>query len=93
MLICVNSLTDLKQMKLYILFFGITKDIVGSNKLELDVKDEMTVQSLKEYLQNIYPEFKRLNSFAIAVNSVYVRDNLTLQTGDEIAIIPPVSGG
>jgi len=80
-------------MKLYILFFGITKDIVGSNKLELDVKDEMTVQSLKEYFQNIYPEFKRLNSFAIAVNSVYVRDNLTLQTGDEIAIIPPVSGG
>ncbi len=80
-------------MKLSILFFGITKDIVGSNKLELDVEEGMMVQTLKEYLQKTYPEFKRLNTFAVAVNSVYVREDLTLQTGDEIAIIPPVSGG
>jgi len=43
--------------------------------------------------ENHPSEFEKLSSLAIAVNSEYADDNAVLQHTDEIAIIPPVSGG
>ncbi len=67
--------------------------MVGSNQLELNVEEGMTVEQLKGQLKKLYPEFKKLKNFAIAVNSTYVGEDRELHTGDEIAVIPPVSGG
>ncbi|WP_036153379.1 MULTISPECIES: MoaD/ThiS family protein [Maribacter] len=77
-----------------VLFFGITKDIVGSS--EINFSDEfkpVNVAELKKQLIDSYPEFSKLNSLAVAVNSEYADDNVTLIGNEEIAIIPPVSGG
>ena len=77
-----------------VLFFGITKDIVGSS--EINFNDELkpaNVGSLKKRLIDAYPEFSKLNSLAVAVNSEYADDTLALTGNEEIAIIPPVSGG
>ncbi len=78
-----------------ILFFGITKDIVGSSQVILDFENEApkSVGELKMKLERKYPEFSKLSSLAVAVNSEYADDNVQLQTNDEVAIIPPVSGG
>ncbi|MDC6389861.1 molybdopterin converting factor subunit 1 [Maribacter sp. PR1] len=78
-----------------ILFFGITKDIVGSSQVKLDFENEVpkSVGELKMKLERKYPEFSKLSSLAVAVNSEYADDNVQLQTNDEVAIIPPVSGG
>jgi len=80
-------------MKIQILFFGIGKDIVGRNLLEMEVPDGSSVLDLKNQLINKYPAFKDLKSLAIAVNNEYRLDGFTLSGNDEIAIIPPVCGG
>jgi molybdopterin converting factor subunit 1 len=78
-----------------ILLFGISKDIVGASSLLINdgKKNPTTVKELKQFISNKYPEFNTLSSLAIAVNSNYAEDTTLLQEEDEIAIIPPVSGG
>jgi sulfur-carrier protein len=79
-----------------ILLFGVAKDIVGSNSLSMPVSNSTqmkTVGALKAYLGKTYPGLKELSSLAIAVNNSYADDSVTITHFDEIALIPPVSGG
>lgn len=80
-----------KILNMKIKLFGITRDIVGVPVLELT--DIRKVGDLKEYMMSTYPQIKKLNSLMVAVNSEYAKDDLELNTADEIALIPPVSGG
>lgn len=80
-------------MKLNILAFGITKDIFGASEKELEVHDNIKVKELKDILENDFPELLKLKSYFIAVNEEYAEDDQTIAAMDEIAIIPPVSGG
>ncbi len=78
-----------------VLLFGIAKDIVGKSSFRFNA-DELapaTVSELKDRLKGSFPGFGKLSSLAVAVNSTYAEDADQLKEGDEIAIIPPVSGG
>ena len=79
-----------------ILLFGITKDIVGSSSLSMPVSETVqmqTVGDLKAHLCSAYPDLKNLSSLAIAVNNEYADEEEPIDNFDEIALIPPVSGG
>jgi len=78
-----------------VLLFGIAKDIVGESSFHFRDGEAMpvSVHELKQKLKHTFPEFGKLSSLAVAVNSEYAEDDKGLKTGDEIAIIPPVSGG
>ncbi len=79
-----------------ILLFGITRDIVGNASLDIPLNDTSTLRSvgqLKSYLIDLFPALKDLTSLAVAVNSNYASDKTPITTTDEIALIPPVSGG
>jgi molybdopterin synthase sulfur carrier subunit len=82
-----------------ILLFGVTKDIIGSPSLSIPSssatgrKLPKNVKELREFLGNAYPELKKLSSLAIAVNNSYAEDLDEINSYDEIALIPPVSGG
>ncbi len=82
-----------------ILLFGVTKDIVGSSTLSVPTssatgrKIPRTVRELKEFLGETYPELNKLTSLAVAVNNNYATDEESINSYDEIALIPPVSGG
>ncbi len=78
-----------------ILLFGIAKDIVGQSQLYFSEGEDApsTVLELKKKISEKYPEFRKLTSLAIAVNSEYAEDHVSLNGFDEIAVIPPVSGG
>jgi len=78
-----------------LLLFGIAKDIVGQSVIDLSNKESLpqSVAELKNLLATDYPDFSKLTSLAIAVNSEYAADDVALKKDDEIAIIPPVSGG
>lgn len=79
-----------------ILLFGITKDIVGSSSISLPISSAnklKTVKELKNYLGNTYPALNKLSSMAVAVNNAYAKDSVKIDNFDEIALIPPVSGG
>jgi len=80
-------------MKLTIALFGITREIVGRPTLELTTSDGQSVQNLLAELRQQYPALGKLSSLAVAVNNDYVTDDTALHERDEIALIPPVSGG
>lgn len=78
-----------------VLLFGIAKDIVGQSELQISPDEAMlgSVHDLKDFMVRKFPDFGKLSSFAVAVNSEYAQDDVPLTGNDEIAIIPPVSGG
>jgi molybdopterin synthase sulfur carrier subunit len=80
-------------MMLTILTFGIAKEIMNGSEVELNFDHEITVADLRTLLENQYPRLKQLQSFLIAVNSEYASPAQIIKQNDEIAIIPPVSGG
>lgn len=74
------------------LAFGVAKDIFGRSSVEFHL-DGNTTADLKTTLERQYPRLKQLRSYMIAVNNEYALDEGILTGTDEIAIIPPVSGG
>lgn len=80
-------------MKLKILCFGITRDIIGQFEYQMSLPAEATVADLKEQLSSQFPAFTKLKSLRIALNEEYADDVMTLKENDEIVLIPPVSGG
>ncbi|SFW82592.1 molybdopterin synthase sulfur carrier subunit [Chitinophaga sancti] len=74
-----------------VLLFGIAKDIAGAATITTTAVAD--VAALKEWLYEQYPALRELRSLMIAVNKVYANDEQALLPGDEIAVIPPVSGG
>jgi molybdopterin synthase sulfur carrier subunit len=77
-----------------ILLFGITREIVGADYLSVPRDAAVdNVADLRSWLCEAYPRFKGLSSLAIAVNKEYAADDQALKGGEEIALIPPVSGG
>ncbi len=80
-------------MQINILAFGIAKEIIQGSQLQLTLDKPATVADVKEVLCRRFPEFERLASLRIAVNSEYANDDHALEEQDEVVIIPPVSGG
>lgn len=80
-------------MEVNILAFGIAKEIIGAPSLRLTLIDNLTIGELKKELENRYQPLAALSSFMLAVNDEYGETDDELKAGDEIAIIPPVSGG
>ncbi len=80
-------------MTLEILTFGIARDIIGSSVLTVEMLEGATVDDLKRQILTLYPGFIALSSLMIAVNTEYGNETTVLKEGDEIALIPPVSGG
>lgn len=80
-------------MKIKILAFGIAKDIFGNSSVSMELANNATVYNLKYLLEQQYPRLKQLASYMVAVNNEYALPGDSLHERDEIAIIPPVSGG
>ncbi|GAB3302391.1 MoaD/ThiS family protein [Hymenobacter tenuis] len=80
-------------MNLKIALFGIAREIVGRSSLEVSAPEGQSVQALLASLQEQYPGLGRLSSLAVAVNNEYAPADAALSERDEIALIPPVSGG
>ena len=80
-------------MKVRILLFGIARDIVGDTHLELEQPEPLDVKSFKQILKDKYPKMSHLSYFKVAINQEFAEDHHLLNEGDEVALIPPVSGG
>lgn len=82
-------------MKYSILLFAGLREKLNCSKLEVDLEEAgITSDSLKQHLIHLYPEAESLISTCyLAKNLVYARPDIMLLPTDEIALIPPVSGG
>ena len=74
-----------------VLFFAHLRDAVGEEFLKLDANGK-TVAELKVHLAAIY-NLPKMDTVMTAVNEEFAMDDELIQDGDEIAFIPPVSGG
>jgi molybdopterin converting factor small subunit len=80
-------------MKIKLLLFVITRDLLNANEVFVEVLENSSIQNLKKELHLKYPLLENINSYAIAVNENYASEDLILQENDVVALIPPVSGG
>ena len=76
-----------------ILCFGIAKEIIGTSEYQVTDTGITTVKALKSSLLENFSEFNQYKKFRIAVNQAFAEDEDLIKDTDEIAIIPPVSGG
>jgi molybdopterin converting factor subunit 1 len=81
------------MMKIQLLLFGITTDLLKTSSLELEVSEKCTIADFKKEITVKYPQLENINSYAIAINETYASDEKVLNQNDVVAIIPPVSGG
>ena len=80
-------------MEVKILAFGIAKEIIGSPSIKWKLDEKHTAADLKAALEKDYEGLRKLSSFVLAINDEYAQPGDLVNEGDEIAIIPPVSGG
>ena len=81
-------------MRIKLLAFGILRDYLGSSTGPLDFPAGSTVRDLLDRCRAMVPEQNApWGSIAVAVNAEYVPSTHPLADGDEVALLPPVSGG
>lgn len=76
-----------------VLLFGITRDLTGQSAVSVPLGEGANVGDLLSQLHQDYPALAGIRSLLVAVNGEYAEANLTLRQNDEVALIPPVSGG
>jgi molybdopterin converting factor subunit 1 len=75
-------------------FFASLREHVRCSEMAWELADGATIDDLWRTLCARYPQLGALrSSMTFAVNREYVRGDHTLASGDEVALIPPVSGG
>jgi molybdopterin converting factor subunit 1 len=80
-------------MTITIKFFALGRELIGTNALTLELPESATVHDALTSVSAQHPRFAELPSFLVALNTSYAERSAALKHGDELAIIPPVSGG
>jgi molybdopterin synthase catalytic subunit len=81
-------------MRVRVLFFGQLKEIVGQAEDGAELSDGARVEDLFTRYGNRFPRLAAFRSSVVAsVNQEFAEWRATLATGDEVAFLPPVSGG
>ena len=76
-----------------VLLFGITRDLTGQSKVLVSLSEQARVSDLLSQLHQEYPALAAIKSLLVAVNGEYAEADQLVGHNDEIALIPPVSGG
>lgn len=81
-------------MQVKVLFFGQLKDVVGKAEDRVELASGALVGDLFSHYRQRFPRWEEFRpSIAVAVNQEYADSGATLHPDDEVAFIPPVSGG
>lgn len=81
-------------MRVRVLFFGQLREIVGASEEETELSEGSKVEDLFERYGRRFPELAAFrSSSAVSINREYAAWRAALSSGDEVAFLPPVSGG
>lgn len=75
-----------------IMLFAGLKEKVKNSTIELNINEELTASRVRELIGAEYPSLKD-DVYMMAVNEEFVTDDYRLKPTDNVALIPPVSGG
>lgn len=83
------------KVNVKILFFAKAKELAGTSETNLSVEESILYEDLLKILVETYSLDDIKNNIILAVNTEYreATETILLKTGDEIALIPPISGG
>jgi molybdopterin converting factor subunit 1 len=82
------------SMRVTVLFFGVLKEMLSTESQTLDLPQGATVDAVLGYFRERMPQQPKLwSTLAVAVNQSYAPSGCLLRDGDEVALLPPVSGG
>jgi sulfur-carrier protein len=91
-----NSLVSLSSQtaRVKVLFFGRLKEIVGQSEDSVELPDGAPIEALFSHYGANHPELARFRASLVASrNQEFAAWSTPLHSGDEVAFLPPVSGG
>ena len=81
-------------MKVRVRCFAAAREIVGTGELVVEIPEGSTLTQLVDEIRRQFPGLAGLaGSLLLSINREYAPLNRRLAAGDEVALIPPVSGG
>ncbi|MCX8173077.1 MAG: molybdopterin converting factor subunit 1 [Thermoplasmata archaeon] len=80
-------------MKIRIKYFAGLRDITGRESETIDVKEKTRIADILKMVYSKYPDMRKTAEIIVARNRQYADENERVEDGDEIALLPPVSGG
>ena len=81
-------------MQVTVKLFGSIREAAGAKELAVVVPEGSTVDGLRQLLARDHPSFEEMaDRLRVSVNFEFVQGGTTLSEGDEVAFLPPVSGG
>jgi molybdopterin synthase catalytic subunit/molybdopterin converting factor small subunit len=81
-------------MQVRTLFFGMLKDLAGRSSDSLNLPENATLDDVVAHYEELIPRLGELAaSIAVSINQEFAGPDSKLKDGDEIAFLPPVSGG
>ncbi|MCO5591077.1 hypothetical protein L7F22_054341 [Adiantum nelumboides] len=86
-----------KSQEVKVLFFARAREIAGISETTLNMEVTQSLKTIKDCVDRIIRQFPGLEEIRacmlIALNQEYVDDSSIISDGDELAFIPPISGG
>jgi len=92
----LQGMPELESADVSLLFFAKSRELAGCSQASLRLPSRCSFSQLKTSLLKAYPQLSVLqDTFILAVNQEYLDsgDSVTFRQGDEVAVIPPISGG
>jgi molybdopterin converting factor subunit 1 len=81
-------------VRIRVLFFGVLRDIVGLREDSVEIPDGGRLGSVFEHYAGRFPRLRDMSSsLVLALNQSFSEASAPLSEGDEVAFLPPVSGG
>jgi sulfur-carrier protein len=83
-----------KLIRVTVKLFAAYQEAYGKSELVLDLPSETTVAAVRDRLLQEHPNLEQWRNLTrFGVNFQFVEPDICLQDGDEVVLIPPVSGG
>ncbi|QDU62064.1 Molybdopterin synthase sulfur carrier subunit [Planctomycetes bacterium Pan216] len=81
-------------MKIHLLLFAGAAEVAGTSDVTMEVGQAATIGELRGKIVDEFPDLGPIVGRSMfALNETYVSDDAAISDGDEVACIPPVSGG
>ena len=83
-----------QTIRVNLLFFGLIKELLGRAQDSIEIADSSSIEDLFQQVAARNPELQKFRSSVVASrNQEFASWNTPIRAGDEVAFLPPVSGG
>ena len=81
-------------MRVRVLFFGMLRDLIGCSEQEIELPEDARLETVFDHYASQFPRLGEMSdSIVLARNEEFAGRDSVLADGDEVALMPPVSGG